>query len=196
VHSPGPSPQSQRTRQPSCRSRASASSNNLVDALSAQFVPVGNLRHRLSMSSSRQYLPVPLQLPVGTGPKRTPSPPRHHLKAADAFRRQLVLPVAATGVVDPVPKSNWVTLVPLDVSCRDFTMALAHTELIERTDVLDEGIFVVHGKQSSHDRAKSNAARGKPRDMPRNLPIGRVDCMRRLKRYDLFLTSYGGGKHA
>jgi len=178
------------------RSRAGTGGHNLVDALSAEFVPVGDLGHGLSTPSSRQNLRIPLQFPVRTGPKRTPCPSRNHLKATDALHWQLVLPMAATGIVDPVPEPDGLTLVRFDVGSRDFTMTLAQTELIERTDVFDEGIFMVHGKQSSHIRWRGQRSSRKSRDMPRNLPIGRVDCMHRPKQCDLFLTSYGGGKHA
>jgi hypothetical protein len=34
-------------------------------------------------------------------------------------------------------------------------MALAQTELIEGSDVLDEGIFMVHAKQFSHNQPPS-----------------------------------------
>ena len=155
MRSPGPSPQIQRKRQPGCGSRAGPSGHDLMDALSTESVPAGDLRHGLTTPSSRQDLRIPLKLPVRTASKRTPFPFRGHLKGTDALRRQFVLPVTATCVVDPVPKSNWVELVHLDVSCRDFAMALAQTELIEGSDVLDEGIFMVHAKQFSHNQPPS-----------------------------------------
>ncbi len=152
MHSPGPSPQSQKTRRPSVRSCAGTGGHDLVDALSAEFVPVGDLRHGLTTTPSRQDLRIPLLFPAWAGSKRTPVPPGDHLKATNALRLQFVLPVTATGVVDPVAEPDGLALVHLDVGCRDFAMALAHSKLIECTDVLDEGIFVVHGKQSSHIR--------------------------------------------
>lgn len=119
-------------------------SHNLVDPLAAEPEVVGYLGQGLPTEPSLSDLRIPSFLTTWAGPKGTPLPAGEHLKAPTAIGREVSLPVALPGVVDPVAQPKILVAEVLDMRCRDCAVTLSDSKLVECTDVQEKLFSVVH----------------------------------------------------
>jgi hypothetical protein len=165
-------------------------SHDLMDPLATESKVVSNLRQGLSPKPSLTDLSIPSFLATWPRPKRPPLPTGKHLQRSAPVRRELALPIALTGVVDPVTKPELRVAETFDMSCRDCAVPFPDSELVQRTDVQEELLRVVHAVYNSDVARERQPGRGMSSENAKKvlkpgIPGGR-SCS---------VSCYGGGKH-
>lgn len=120
------------------------SADNLVDTLSAQPEVVGDLREGLPPKASLTNLSVPFIFATRSGAQRSPLPPGKHLQGTAPIWWKFTFTMPLPRVIDPVSKPQGLVGIELDVGCRDSAVALSNSELVERTDMQEELLRMIH----------------------------------------------------
>jgi len=123
--------------------------NNLVDALTAEFVFLCQVREAQPTLMIRTDAGIAGRVGCRPRAKRAPLPTRDCLEHLHPLNREAVDLVALAGIANETPQLDFNPFEDFDVNCRDSAVAFSRAELLKGCQIHVESHAVVHGAYNS-----------------------------------------------